>query len=140
MSEIEVGTVIGGVRIDAVIGEGGMGVVYRGHQIALNRAVALKVVRADLAENAEFRERFKKEAEIAASLDHPHIVAVHAAGEDEGRLFVTMRLVDGTDLRDLVTRRGPLDPGLAASELGFTAMAELKDGLRATLDWLTHPR
>ncbi|WP_214408084.1 serine/threonine-protein kinase, partial [Pseudonocardia lacus] len=113
MSEIEPGTVVGGVRIDAVIGRGGMGVVYRGHQLALNRTVAVKVVRTDLAQSGEFRERFTQECEIAASLDHPHIVGVYAAGEDAGRLFVTMRHVDGTDLRDMIADRGRLDPALA---------------------------
>src|SRR3954466_6131792 len=118
MSGIEVGSVIGGVRIDAEIGRGGMGVVYRGRQLALNRTVALKVVRADLAEQEEFRERFKREAEIAASLDHPHIVAVHAAGEDADQLYVTMRYVDGADLGRVIAERGRLDPALAAEVVG----------------------
>src|SRR5215203_2321738 len=91
-----------------------MGVVYRGHQLALNRTVALKVVRGDLAGNDEFRDRFKREAEIAASLDHPHIVPVYAAGEDDDQLYVTMRHVDGTDLREMIADRGRLDPRLAA--------------------------
>src|SRR3954467_13419893 len=123
MSGIEVGSVIGGVRIDAEIGRGGMGVVYRGRQLALNRTVALKVVRADLAEQEEFRERFKREAEIAASLDHPPIVAGHAAGEEGDQLYVTMRYVDGADLGRVIAERGRLDPVLATEVVGQVGAA-----------------
>ena len=123
MSEIESGAVIGGVRIDEAIGRGGMGAVYRGRQLSLNRTVALKVVRGDLAENAEFRERFKREAEIAASLDHAHIVPVHAAGEEGDQLYVTMRYVEGTDLRELITERGRLEPGRATEILAQVSSA-----------------
>jgi hypothetical protein len=132
MSEIEVGTVIGGVRIDAVVGRGGMGVVYRGQQLALNRTVAVKVVRGDLAENEEFRARFKREAENAASLDHPHIVAVYAAGEDEQQLYVTMRFVDGADLGELIAERGRLDPAFAVevvAQIGAALNAAHRRGL-----------
>src|SRR3954451_22064037 len=143
MSGIEVGSVVGGVRIEAEVGRGGvgvvyrgrqvgrergggrggMGVVYRGRQLALNRTVALKVVRADLAEQEEFRERFKREAEIAASLDPPHIVAVHAAGEDADQLYVTMRYVDGADLGRVIAERGRLDPVLATEVVGQVGAA-----------------
>src|SRR4029450_1411157 len=82
--------------------------------LALNRPVALKVVRSDLAGNDEFRERFKREAEIAAPLDHSHIVPVYAAGENDDQLYVTMRYVDGTDLREMIAGQGRLEPRLAA--------------------------
>jgi tRNA A-37 threonylcarbamoyl transferase component Bud32 len=123
MSGIGVGSVVGGVRIDAEIGRGGMGVVYRGRQLALNRTVALKVVRADLAEKEEFRERFKREAEIAASLDHPNVVPVHAAGEDDDQLYVTMRYVEGPDLGRVIAERGRLDPALATEVVGQVGAA-----------------
>jgi serine/threonine protein kinase len=123
MSELTSGDVVGGVRIDGVIGRGGMGVVYRGTQLALKRTVALKVVRDDLADSPEFRRRFTQESEIAASLDHPHIVPIYSAGEDAGRLHVTMRFVDGTDLRDMIKARGRLDPRMAAEIVAQVASA-----------------
>ena len=117
------GTVVGGVRVDAVTGRGGMGVVYRGTQVALKRTVALKVVRDDLAGDPEFRRRFTLESEIAASLDHPNIVPIHSAGEDQGRLYVTMRFVDGTDVREAIRERGRLEPALAAEVVAQVAAA-----------------
>ena len=132
MSDIPVGTVVGGVRIDAVAGRGGMGVVYRGSQVALRRTVALKVVRAELADDPEFRERFAQESEIAASLDHPHVVPVLSAGEDGGRLYVVMRFVEGTDLRAAVRARGRLDPATAAAvvaQIGSALDAAHRRGL-----------
>src|SRR3954454_1050286 len=132
MSGIEVGSVVGGVRIEAEIGRGGVGGGYRGRQLALNRTVALKVVRADLAEQQEFRERFKREAEIVASLDHPNVVPVHAAGEDADQLYVTMRYVDGADLGRVIAERGLLDPALAAevvAQVGAALDAAHRRGL-----------
>lgn len=132
MSELAVGAVLGGVRIDAVTGSGGMGVVYRGLQLALKRTVALKVVRDDLAGNPEFRRRFTQESEIAASLDHPHIVPIHAAGEEDGRLYVIMRHVEGTDLRELLKRTGRLDPAAVVgivTQIGAALDAAHRRGL-----------
>ncbi len=106
----EVGAVIGGLRIDAVAGRGGMGVVYRAHQLALDRTVALKIVNPELAGDPEFRERFRREARLAASLDHPHVVPVLHAGEDGGYLYLTMRYVDGVDMAAMIADRGRLDP------------------------------
>ncbi|MGQ0577145.1 MAG: protein kinase domain-containing protein, partial [Pseudonocardia sp.] len=114
MADLDAGAVIGGLRIDAVAGRGGMGVVYRATQLALNRTVAVKVVASALADDPEFRQRFKRECELAASIDHPHVVPVLHAGEEDGRLYVTMRFVDGTDLRELILRDGRLDPARAA--------------------------
>ena len=123
MPELPLGSVVGGVRIDAVTGRGGMGVVYRGTQIALKRTVALKVVRDDLASDPEFRRRFTQESEIAASLDHPNIVPIHSAGEDAGRLYVTMRFVEGTDVREAIRMHGRLAPALAAEIVAQVAAA-----------------
>jgi serine/threonine protein kinase len=72
-------------------------------------------VRDDLAGDAEFRDRFIQECGIAASLDHPHIVPIHAVGDDDGLLHVTMRFVEGTDLREAIRERGRLDPAQAAA-------------------------
>ena len=103
---METGTVLGGYRIDGVAGQGGMGVVYRATQLGLDRPVALKVIAAELADNADFRDRFKSEAQLAASIDHPNVVPIYEAGEAEGVLYLAMRYVEGTDLRALVERRG----------------------------------
>jgi YVTN family beta-propeller protein len=104
------GSELAGYRIDGVAGQGGMGVVYRATQLALDRPVALKVIASELANNADFRERFKSEAQLAASIDHPNVVPVYEAGESDGVLYLAMRYVEGTDLRELVERNGGLDP------------------------------
>jgi DNA-binding beta-propeller fold protein YncE len=123
MAELVVGSEIGGHRIEAVAGRGGMGVVYRATHLALNRTVALKLISPELAEDAEFRERFKRESEIAASLDHPNVVPIYHAGEDDGKLYVTMRFVEGTDLREMVALQGRLEPRVAARIISQTASA-----------------
>ena len=104
------GSELAGYRIDGVAGQGGMGVVYRATQLALDRPVALKVIASELANNADFRERFKSEAQLAASIDHPNVVPVYEAGESDGVLYLAMRYVEGTDLRELVEREGGLEP------------------------------
>ncbi len=100
-----------------------MGIVYRATQLSLDRAVALKVINPLLAADPGFRERFRKESALAASLDHPNVVPVHEAGEDAGRLYVSMRLVRGTDLGRLVAAEGPLDPARAVGLLAGAAGA-----------------
>ena len=106
---METGTVLGGYRIDGVAGQGGMGVVYRATQLGLDRHVALKVIAAEFAENLDFRNRFKSEAQLAASIDHPNVVPIFETGESEGTLYLAMRYVEGTDLRTLVESDGGLD-------------------------------
>ena len=101
-SYITTGTVLGGYRIDGVAGQGGMGVVYRATQLGLDRAVALKVIASEFAGNVDFRNRFKSEAQLAASIDHPNVVPIYETGEAEGVLYLAMRYVEGTDLRSLV--------------------------------------
>ena len=123
MAELQVGSVVGGHRIEAVAGRGGMGVVYRAIHLALNRVVALKLIAPELAEDPEFRERFKRESEVAASLDHPSVVPIYTAGEDGGLLYVTMRFVDGTDLREMIARQGRLEPRVAARIISQVASA-----------------
>jgi serine/threonine protein kinase len=99
--------VVGGCRLGAVIGRGGMGTVYRATQLALGREVAVKVVPAQGVE-AGVVERFQREARTAAALEHPHLVPIYAAGEEDGLLYLVMRLVDGADLGAVVARDGPL--------------------------------
>jgi serine/threonine-protein kinase len=90
-----------------------MGAVYRAEDVRLGRKVAVKLLAPELAENERFRERFLRESQLAASLDHPHIVPIYAAGEAEGQLFLAMRYVEGYDLRQLLAREGPLPPARA---------------------------
>jgi serine/threonine protein kinase len=122
-SDPAIGTVIGGCRIDAVLGHGGMGVVYRAEQLALGRRVALKVLSGALSHDPGFRARFRQEARLAASLDHRNVVPIYEAGEDDGRLYLVMRYVDGIDLRSLLQREGALPPRRAAAILAQVAAA-----------------
>jgi hypothetical protein len=109
--------VIGGYRIDGLVSRGGMGMVYRATNLTLNRGYALKVIAPELADDDDFRERFKREIRIAASLNHPNVVGIHYAGEHEGMLFLAMDFVEGTDLRELIAERGALAPERAVAIL-----------------------
>jgi YVTN family beta-propeller protein len=110
---MSVGTQVAGYRLEEEIGRGGMGVVYRAHDLALDRSVALKLLAPQLAEDPDFRERFLVESRLAASLDHPNVVPVYDAGEIEGQLYLAMRYVEGTDLKRLLTEEGKLEPARA---------------------------
>jgi serine/threonine protein kinase len=107
---LEIGDVVQGYRIDALIGRGGMGAVYEATQLSLSRTVALKVITAELSKESAFRERFRREGLLQASLEHPHIVTVYEAGESEHGLFLAMRLIRGPNLKDLIVAR-QLDVG-----------------------------
>jgi Protein kinase domain len=109
-TEVGIGTDFVGYRIEARIGRGGMGVVYRAYDLRLKRTVALKLVTPELALDQRFRERFARETELAMALEHPNVVPVHDAGDVDGRLYLAMRLVEGTDLRTLLHREGSLAP------------------------------
>jgi serine/threonine protein kinase/streptogramin lyase len=123
MSDLFMGSTIAGCRLDAVAGRGGMGVVYRATQLALDRLVALKAMAPQLAEDADYRERFQRESHIAASIDHPNVIPVYEAGELDGTLYLIMRWVDGTDLRALLTSSGALPPQRAVRLLRPVASA-----------------
>jgi DNA-binding beta-propeller fold protein YncE/predicted Ser/Thr protein kinase len=123
VGEPAIGSTLAGYRIDALIARGGMGVVYRATHLKLERPVALKVIARDLAEKEGFRERFLRESRLAARLDHPHVVPVFDAREEEGELIVAMRLIEGGDLRRLIDREGPLEPARAIGLLGQIAEA-----------------
>jgi hypothetical protein len=97
-----------GCRIEAVAGRGGMGVVYRATQLGLDRVVALKLVAPERAADANFRARFERESRVAAAIEHPNIIPVYGAGEEDGRLYLLMRWVPGTDLQALIRRSGRL--------------------------------
>jgi hypothetical protein len=107
---IESGVLVGGYRVEELIGRGGMGEVYRAYDERLERNVALKILAPRFAADESFRERLVRESRLAASLDHPNVVPVYDAGEADGRLYIAMRFVDGTDLRALLRREGALSP------------------------------
>ncbi len=123
MSELRRGDVLGGCRIEEVVGRGGMGIVYRALQLDLGRSVAVKVIAADRAGDAEFRERFVREARMAAVIDHPNIVPVYATGEQDGALYLVMRYVSGSDLHALIRREGQLPAARAAAIAAQVAAA-----------------
>ena len=106
---------IAGYRIESELARGGMGVVYLAHQSFPDRRVALKLLSPELAADPDFRERFVRESNAAASTEHPNIVPIYGAGEADGRLYLAMRFIDGTDLGTLIRRDGPLDPEHAAA-------------------------
>ncbi len=116
-SHLDTGTVVGGYRIDGLISRGGMGMVYRATNLALNRGYALKVIAPELAHDAQYRERFKREIRIAATLEHPNVVGIHYAGEHGGILFLVMDYVDGIDLGGMIARDGALAPKRAVAIL-----------------------
>ena len=118
-----VGSAFGPYRIDAVIGRGGMGVVYRAHDPRLDRDVALKLLPVETGEDARFRERFLRESRLAAATEHAGIVPVYEAGEVDGRLFIAMRYVDGRDLATLLREEGALEPHRAVALVAQLAAA-----------------
>jgi serine/threonine protein kinase/CHASE2 domain-containing sensor protein len=107
---LEPTAIIAGYRIEEVLGRGGMGVVYRATQLALGREVAIKLIATERSDDPVFRERFTSESRIAASIEHANVIPVYEAGEDDGLLFIAMRLVEGFDLGQLLARLGPLPP------------------------------
>lgn len=123
VSDLEPGQTFAGHHIDALVGSGGMGVVYRATELALNRPVALKVLGLDVARDPVFRERFLQESHIAASIDHPNVIPIYRKGEEEGRLYITMRYVEGSDLGRLLAREGRLEPAHAARLIAHVAAA-----------------
>ena len=112
-----------GYELEELIGHGGMGVVYRATDVKLQRPVALKLIVPELAEDTRFRKRFLDESRLAASLDHASVVPIYEAGEQDGQLFLAMRYVDGSDLKTLLQRDGPLALERTLALLGQIASA-----------------
>ena len=108
--DLKLGTAFGGFSIEGVLGRGAMGVVYRATDVRLHRAVALKVVAAHLAADEGFRDRFVAEARAAAMVEHSGVVTIYAAGEENGTPFIAMKIVDGPELSDVITKAGRLAP------------------------------
>jgi hypothetical protein len=107
---LDKGTTFAGYRIEGILGQGGMGVVYEATQLSLDRTVALKLLASNLGEDDAFRERFRREGLLQAGIEHPNIVTVYEAGESDHGLFMAMRLVRGPNLKDLIVSR-ELDAG-----------------------------
>jgi tetratricopeptide (TPR) repeat protein len=112
-TNLAIGSEFAGHRIEALAGRGGMGVIFRATHLGLGRTVALKLVAEEFAQDATRRERFTRESRIAASIDHPNVIPLYEAGEEDDVLFISMRWVDGTDLRAVIDGGGPLEPARA---------------------------
>jgi eukaryotic-like serine/threonine-protein kinase len=120
------GSAFAGYRVEELVGRGGMGVVYRATDLSLERPVALKLIAPELARDERFRARFLKEPRLAAALDHPHVIPIHAAGEHDGQLYLAMRYVEGNDLKTLLEREGRLAPART-----LAILAQIADALDA---------
>jgi streptogramin lyase len=118
-----IGSTLAGYRLDSLIAQGGMGVVYRATHLALDRPVALKVIARQFAGDEGFRQRFLRESRLAARLDHPAVVPIFDAREEDGELIVAMRLIAGGDLKKRIKTAGPLPPEEAVELLGQVAGA-----------------
>ena len=98
------GARLGSYEVRALLGAGGMGEVYRAYDLKLGREVALKVLPPEMATDPNRLKRFQREARAVAALNHPHIVTIHSVEEAEGRQFLTMELVDGVALSQLLPK------------------------------------
>ena len=123
VTEPEVGSIFAGHRIEGIAGRGAMGVVMRATDVILDRRVALKLIAPWYARDPVFRARFERECRMAAAIDHPNVVPIFRAGEEHGQLYVTMRYVDGTDLKSLIAQERRLDPGRATAIVAQVAAA-----------------
>ncbi|MEE8466884.1 MAG: protein kinase [Planctomycetota bacterium] len=116
---------VSGYRLEALLGEGGMGVVYRARDVRLERTVALKFVRPELLQHPDARKRFVREARVLASLDHPNLCTIHGLQEADEQLFMVMAYVEGRTLHEHLAE-GPLD-----AEHALPLMKKLTAGLQA---------
>lgn len=107
-TDLSPGMEFAGYTVESLIARGGMGVVYRAIDVQLGRPVALKLLAPELSAHQKFRQRFVRESRLAASVDHPNILPVYAAGESAGLLYIAMRFVHGTDLKAELEQRGRL--------------------------------
>jgi serine/threonine protein kinase len=127
-----VGETFGGYRIESLLGQGGMGTVFLATHERLARKVALKVIASNLALDEDFRGRFLRESQLAASLDHPNVIPIYDADEVNGVLCLAMRYVSGPSLQTLIRERGSLPPGETlriAEQIGGALDAAHRAGL-----------
>jgi serine/threonine protein kinase len=113
--ESRVGSQIGPYRLRRLLGKGGMGEVYEAEDTVKDRVVALKLLPEAVSHDPVFRKRLQREAHSAGRLQEPHVVPIHDYGEIEGLLYVDMRMIDGTDLRKMLKRFGPMTPARAVA-------------------------
>ena len=118
-----VGEEFAGYRLRAVLGRGGMSVVFRAENPRLGNVIALKVLAPELATDDIFRTRFLEESRIAAAMNHPNVIPIHDMGSSDGLLYLAMRCVNGTDLRQMIKKRGRLQPETAILLLSQAARA-----------------
>jgi serine/threonine protein kinase/N-acetylneuraminic acid mutarotase len=121
---LEPGSLFAGYRIEGIVARGGMGVVYKAADVDLDRTVALKIIAPEHTQNPDAVTRFKAEARLAASLEHPNIVPIHRGGEYQGVLYLAMRFVPGTNLRQVVDR----------GELNMDQIQRITSSVAAALD------
>ena len=117
MSALEADAVLAGYRVTGMLGRGGMGFVYEAEHLLLRRKAALKTLAPELGGGADFRERFIRESQTVASIDHPNIIPIYDAGDHEGMVYIAMRYVKGPDLEKLIKEGGTQDPHEALSIL-----------------------
>ncbi|WP_026343393.1 serine/threonine-protein kinase [Nocardia sp. BMG111209] len=122
---LQPGAIMGGYQVLGVLGSGGMGTVYLARNPTLPRRDALKVLSAELSVDPEFRARFEREANLAAGLDHPNIVAVYNRGEENGQLWIAMQFVEGTDAAE-EARKGP---AVMTAQRALRIVSEVGKGL-----------
>jgi serine/threonine protein kinase len=126
---LDVGDRLAGFEVESFVARGGMAVVYRARDLSLERTVALKVIAPELASHDKFRQRFMRESELAASIDHPNIIPIYAAGEEDRLLYLVMRYVPGDDLGTVIKERTVLRPREALPL--FTQVAGALDAAHA---------
>jgi serine/threonine protein kinase len=126
MPQMPLSSKLGHFNLLQEIGHGGMGAVYRAFDPTLNREVAIKVLRDELAADPKFLQDFLNEARSAASISHAHIVQIHFVGEENGVYYIVMELVKGRTLREIIEKEGPLN-----EERALELTIEVADGLRA---------
>lgn len=123
MPAIPDATEFGRYRLFELLGAGGMGSVYRAHDTLLERDVAVKVLKPELATEPGYQERFRREAYAAGRLANPHIIPIYEAGEIDGRLYLAMPIVDGVDLHHVLDHAGPMSPQRAVRVVEQVAVA-----------------
>src|SRR5437867_8574135 len=124
-----IGGQLGNYMIESVVGRGGMSVVYRAVHARLGTPVALKVLAPELSSDDKFRERFLREAKMAAGIDHPNVIPIYDTGLQDESLYIVMRNVAGGDLKALLREEGPMDPARAVAIL--TPVAKALDAAHA---------
>ncbi|OKY76426.1 MAG: hypothetical protein BM485_04100 [Desulfobulbaceae bacterium DB1] len=129
LQDLGIGSVIGGFKLEKELGRGGMGVVYKAHELSLNRKVALKILSDRLCNDEEFIERFKREAKVVAALSHPNIVSIMSFGEEGGLYYFAMEYVQGTDLGQILKERRqlPLSEAMGITSQIADALSEAAD-------------